>query len=69
MSETEQRASIKFCVLLGKSFSETLELIKKDYLSDAYSITRVYDWHKKFKDGRKSIESDPHPEKERIATS
>jgi histone-lysine N-methyltransferase SETMAR len=69
MSETEQRAAIKFCVLLGKSFSETYELIQKAYLSDAYSRTRVYEWHKRFKDGRKSIESDPHPEKERIATS
>ncbi|GBM36126.1 hypothetical protein AVEN_179119-1 [Araneus ventricosus] len=35
MSSLEQRASIKFCVLLEKSPSETLEMLKKAYGNDA----------------------------------
>ncbi|GBN31099.1 hypothetical protein AVEN_48528-1 [Araneus ventricosus] len=46
MSSLEQRANIKFCVLLAKSPSETLEMLKKAYRKDAMKKTAVYEWHK-----------------------
>lgn len=45
----EQRYSIKFCVLRGKTGSETLSLIKTTYGDTAMSKTQVYDWFNKFK--------------------
>ncbi|GBM59515.1 hypothetical protein AVEN_70487-1 [Araneus ventricosus] len=46
MSSLEQRANIKFCVLLEKSLSEALEMLKKAYGNDAMKKTTVYEWHK-----------------------
>ncbi|GBM34385.1 hypothetical protein AVEN_219081-1 [Araneus ventricosus] len=46
MSSLEQRENIKFCVLLEKSPSETLEMLKKAYGNDAMKKTAVYEWHK-----------------------
>ncbi|GBM01693.1 hypothetical protein AVEN_99734-1 [Araneus ventricosus] len=40
MSSLEQRTNIKFCVLLEKSPSETLEMLKKAYGNDAMNITK-----------------------------
>ncbi|GBN89743.1 hypothetical protein AVEN_128688-1 [Araneus ventricosus] len=39
MSSLEQRANIKFCVLLEKSPTETLEMLKKTYENDAMKKT------------------------------
>jgi len=57
----EQRANIKFCFKLGKSFTETFNLMKKVYCNDALSRTRVYEWYKRFRDGRVDINDDEHP--------
>ncbi|GBO19597.1 hypothetical protein AVEN_28194-1 [Araneus ventricosus] len=46
MSSLEQSANIKFCVLLEKSPSETLEMLKKAYGNDAMKKAAVYEWHK-----------------------
>ncbi|GBL86737.1 Putative uncharacterized protein FLJ37770 [Araneus ventricosus] len=59
MSSLEQPANIKFCILLEKSPSETLEMLKKAYGSDAIKKTAVYEWHKRFLEGRTNIEDDP----------
>ena len=56
----EQRYAVKFCVKLGKSASETLELIKQAYGDDALSHTRVFEWHKMFKEGRDHVEDEHH---------
>ncbi|GBN59300.1 Putative uncharacterized protein FLJ37770 [Araneus ventricosus] len=58
MSSLEQRANIKFCVLLEKSPSETLEMLKKAYGNDAMKKTAVYKWHKRFHKGRTNIKDD-----------
>ena len=58
MDKLELRANIKFCFKLGKSFIETFEMIQKAYGEHAYGRTTVYDWYKRFKDGRTSIEDD-----------
>lgn len=46
----EQRYSVKFCVLMGKSRSETLSMIQSTYGTAAMSRTRIYEWYNTFKD-------------------
>ncbi|XP_066894573.1 protein GVQW3 isoform X2 [Kogia breviceps] len=54
----EQRISIKFCVKLNKSASETHHLLKEAYGDEVMSRARVFDWHKRFKEGREDIRDD-----------
>ncbi|XP_054709237.1 protein GVQW3-like [Uloborus diversus] len=56
MSLLEQRGNIKFCVLLEKSPSETLEMLRKAYGNSAMKKSAVYEWHKRFLGGRTTIE-------------
>ena len=53
----EQRYAVKFCFKLRKSASETFELVKQVYGDDALSRTRVFEWHKMFKEGRELVET------------
>ena len=57
----EQRANIKFCFKLGKSFTETHNLLKQVYSDNCLSRTRVYAWYKRFQEGREDIQDDEHP--------
>ncbi|EZA52903.1 hypothetical protein X777_07709, partial [Ooceraea biroi] len=54
----EQRANIKFCVKLKKTFTETFALLKEVYEDNCLSRTQVYDWFTRFKNGWESIEDD-----------
>ncbi|XP_014487170.1 PREDICTED: putative uncharacterized protein FLJ37770 isoform X2 [Dinoponera quadriceps] len=54
----EQRCAIKFYVKLNKSPTETFNMIRKAYKNEAMSRTRVFEWHKKFKDGREDVEDE-----------
>jgi len=49
----EQRYANKFCVKLGKSGSETLQLLRKAYGDAVLSSSQVLRW---FKDGREGVE-------------
>jgi transposase len=51
----EQRASIKFCFLLGKTVTMLREAFKEEALSQA----RVYEWFSRFKRGDMSLEDQP----------
>ena len=44
----EQRANIKCCVKLGKSATETLEMLKQAYDKEAMSRARYLEWHSRF---------------------
>ncbi len=55
----EKTAPIKFCVKLGKMFTETLQKCKA-YGDDASSCTTVYIWYMWYKDGWESLEDDMH---------
>ncbi|XP_054729334.1 protein GVQW3-like [Anastrepha obliqua] len=57
----EQRANIKFCVKLGKTFSETYELMHKVYGDDCLARSNVYNWLKRFKNGREDLNDDERP--------
>lgn len=56
----EQRVNIKFCFKLGKSATETYEMLRKVYGNDVLSRTSVFEWFKRFKSGRESVEDDKH---------
>lgn len=58
MEKLEFRANVKFCYKLGYSFSETFRLINEAYGEGTYGRTTVYDWYKRFTEGRTSIEDD-----------
>jgi hypothetical protein len=52
----EQRVCIKFCLKLGKSATETIEMLREAFGEDALSKTAVSDWHSRFKAGRVLVE-------------
>ena len=58
---TEQRVNVKFCVKHGKSATETYHLLKKDYGDECLSRTQVFEWFKRFKEGREEIRDDQCP--------
>ena len=53
----QQWICIKFCIKLEHSSTET---IQKAFRDDAMSAVQIKVWHKDFKDGRESVESDSH---------
>ncbi|XP_026809131.1 protein GVQW3-like [Rhopalosiphum maidis] len=59
MSEnTEQRVCIKFCHKLGKTATETYQMLLLAYGDETMSRARVFEWFKRFKEGRTTVESD-----------
>jgi len=54
----EQHINVNFCVELGKSATETYDLLKKVYGDECLSCTEVFEW---FKDGREETGDDHCP--------
>nr|CAH7754629.1 unnamed protein product [Callosobruchus chinensis] len=52
----EQRINLKFLVKLGKSPSECFQLLKEVFGDNCMSRTRVFEWHKRFSEGREEVE-------------
>jgi len=57
----QQCVNVNFCVKLGKSATETYDLLKKVYGDECLSRIQVFEWFKRFKEGRKEIEDDQRP--------
>ena len=55
----EQRINIKFCVKIGKSASETLALLTVAYGEYVMKKSSVFEWHRRFKEGRKDVQRRP----------
>jgi len=53
----EHRVSVKFCVELGESATETDVLLKKVYGDECLSRTKVFKWFKMLKVGRERSET------------
>jgi len=53
--ELEQRTDIKFLVKLGKSGNEIREMLVQVYGDNAMKKTAVYNWVKRFSEGRQSV--------------
>lgn len=52
---------MKILVKLGKSATETNSLLQQVYREECVSRTRVFEWYKRFKEGREDVEDDPRP--------
>ena len=59
MQENIERYTIKFCVKLNKSATETFASLTEAYGDATRSRTMVFKWHKAFKEGRENVEEDP----------
>lgn len=57
----EQRANIKFCFKLGKTFTQTYESMKKVYGDDCLSRSQIHSWYGRFRDGRDDLNDDSRP--------
>ena len=51
----EQRVNIKLLTKLGKSATETYNLLTQVYGDQCLSCTQVFKWFKKFKEGREYV--------------
>jgi hypothetical protein len=59
-----QRCVIEFCVRLGKSGSETLQLIHEAYGDDAMRRAAVLKWWKRFKDRETNVKDEAQSDQE-----
>ena len=55
-SSNEQRVCINFCVKLGKTATETVLMLEKAFGSASLSRGRVFEWHRRFREGQSSAE-------------
>ncbi|GBN13802.1 hypothetical protein AVEN_182769-1 [Araneus ventricosus] len=55
----EQLANIKFCFKLGKTATETHEMLVKLYGVDAVSKKCVFEWFKLFRDVKEDVRVEP----------
>ena len=51
----EQGVNIKFLIKLKKSATKTFQLFTEVYGENGMSHTRVFEWHKRFSEGRESF--------------
>jgi hypothetical protein len=54
-----QQCAIEFCVRLGKSGTETLQLIHQAYGDDAMRRAAVLKWWKRFRAGETNVVAPP----------
>ena len=54
----EQRVCIKFCVRLGKTGSDTFEMLNMAFSDSCMSRSRTFEWSGRFKNGRTSTAND-----------
>ena len=54
----EQRMAVKFCCKVDFSTTKAVELIQKAYGDAALSRTTIFEWHKRFREGRESVKDD-----------
>ncbi|VDK38577.1 unnamed protein product [Taenia asiatica] len=54
-----QRACIKYFARNGYTATKTLEVIQKAFGDHTLSKTRVFHWHKMFREGRERVEDEP----------
>ena len=55
----EQQLAIKFCFKVGKSATETLQMVSAAYGDQALTRSNVFRWYGWFRDGQEDTEDDP----------
>jgi hypothetical protein len=56
----EQRVCIKFCQELGKTATETCEMLQQAFGETELSQSKTFEWYSRFKNDRTSIDDGPH---------
>jgi hypothetical protein len=59
----EQRVCIDFCQKLGKTATETYEMLQQAFGEAALSRSKTFEWYSRFKNGLTSIDDDPHTDR------
>ena len=54
----EERYAIKLCFKLGKNATETYGMLQTDFGPSCLNRASVFEWHKRFKEGRESVRDD-----------
>ena len=54
----EEQYAIKFCFKLGKNATETYEMLQTAFQPSCMNRASVFEWHKRFKEGRESVRDD-----------
>ena len=65
----EQKLCIKFCVRVGKTGSETFEMLKQAFGDSCMSRSRTFEWFGRFKNGRTSTANDDRSGRPSTATT
>ncbi len=60
IEKLEQQICIIFCFKLEDSCVETIKMMKTAFGDCCMGNTQIKEWHKWFKDGCTSVDSDPH---------
>ena len=66
---TDQQICIKFRFNLGKSCTETMEMIQKAFVDESMGITQIKEWYSRFENGRTSVDSDPRSGQPSLTTT
>jgi hypothetical protein len=59
ISEEKEQRVCKFCVKRGKNGAETFEMLKTAVDDECLSRAHTFEWFKRFKEGRTSVDDDP----------
>ena len=59
----EERYAIKFCFKLGKSATEMYGMLQTAFRPSCMNRASVFEWHKRFKEGRESVRDDERCER------
>ena len=59
----EERYAIKFCFKLGKNATETYGILQTAFGTSCMNRASVFEWHKRFKEGRESVRDDERCER------
>ena len=54
----EERYAIKFCFKLRKNATETYGMLQTAFGASCMNRASVFEWHKRFKEGRESLRND-----------
>ena len=54
----DQQIYIKFCFQLGKTSSETIQMMQKAFGNECMSKTRIKEWYNRFKGGHTFVDSE-----------
>ncbi|PNF20350.1 Mariner Mos1 transposase [Cryptotermes secundus] len=65
----DQRICIKFCVKNEIKCYKVCEMLTKAYGESVMSKTRVYEWYKRFQDGREDVADDERPGRPSTSTT